>query len=590
MEIGEKTVADDEQVKLLKRGAEAWNRWREENPSIAPDLRGADLRGRYFRDFNLDQADLRGARILGDSDLHEPTEDDYLYGDVRGYNSSNADFLGASLRGANLSGLGFSNLGDPEAEEDLKSIDLRGADLTGANLSECSLSGAKLGDLVLETSNWDLAEIGIEPYRQERTIIPLKLKDANLSGACLDDINLENFDLSGANFSRASLHNANLSGANLSRANLSSATFINAHLNGANLSNANLTKTELYDADLTYANLTHADLTRAYLDLAHLIRANLTGACLRHASLLRASLWEANLTAADLTGACIESWSIDSSTKLDEIVCNYVFLRRDQQERRPHTGNFKPGEFAALFHKALETVDLIFVDGVDWQAFFQSFQDLRSQYDEEELSIQAIEKKSGGAFVIRLEVPAAVDKGAIEEQARQLYENNLQLLEARYRAELHAKDREIEIYRQQSADMLEIVKLQASRPINPIAIAGSQSMGDRTINMGSGNYNERIDGNYIQGNYINMSQDLTQAAQQIQDLLQQLQNQGVTAEASQQQVATEMAKQAESNPAMMGKLVLWGKAMANKASETTVSEAAKMVLTLALRTAGIPLP
>jgi len=115
-------------------------------------------------------------------------------------------------------------------------------------------------------------------------------------------------------------------------------------------------------------------------------------------------------------------------------------------------------------------------------------------------------------------------------------------------------------------------------------------MGDRNINTGGGNYNERIDGNYIQGNYINMSQDLTQAAQQIQDLLQQLQNQGVPVETSQQQVAADMAKQAETNPAMMEKLVLWGKAMANKASETTVSEAAKMVFTLALKAAGVPLP
>lgn len=184
-------------------------------------------------------------------------------------------------------------------------------------------------------------------------------------------------------------------------------------------------------------------------------------------------------------------------------------------------------------------------------------------------------------------MPPEADKAAIESHAKELYELQLQLLETQYRAELHAKDREIEIYKQKSADMLEIVKLQASRPINPIAIAGSQAMGDRNIHLGSGNYNERIEGNYVQGNYINMSQDLTQAAQQIQDLLQQLQNQGIPVETAQQQVATNMAKQAETDPAMMGKLVLWGKAMANKASETTVSEAAKIVFTLALKAAGL---
>ncbi|HEY9669239.1 MAG TPA: hypothetical protein V6C91_20675, partial [Coleofasciculaceae cyanobacterium] len=39
----------------------------------------------------------------------------------------------------------------------------------------------------------------------------------------------------------------------------------------------------------------------------------------------------------------------------------------------------------------------------------------------------------------------------------------------------------------------------------------------------SGNYSESIAGNYIQGNYIRMSQDLSQAAAQIQQLLNQLQ-------------------------------------------------------------------
>jgi hypothetical protein len=187
-------------------------------------------------------------------------------------------------------------------------------------------------------------------------------------------------------------------------------------------------------------------------------------------------------------------------------------------------------------------------------------------------------------------VPLEVNKATIGRQAKELYERNCQLLEAQYQHKLQVKEVEIEGYRRENTNLLGIVSLLGGRPINAIAIAESKSMGDRHINTGGGNYNEYIAGDYIQGNYINMSQDLTQAAQQIQNLLQQLQTQGVSMEDVQQQVATEMAKQAESNPAMMGRLVRWGKAMANKASETTVSEAAKMVLTLDLRTAGIPLP
>jgi hypothetical protein len=32
-------MADDEHVAILKRGVDAWNEWRRENPDIVPDLR-----------------------------------------------------------------------------------------------------------------------------------------------------------------------------------------------------------------------------------------------------------------------------------------------------------------------------------------------------------------------------------------------------------------------------------------------------------------------------------------------------------------------------------------------------------------------
>ena len=46
------------------------------------------------------------------------------------------------------------------------------------------------------------------------------------------------------------------------------------------------------------------------------------------------------------------------------------------------------------------------------------------------------------------------------------YDIALKAIDEKYRAELNAKDSEINIYRQQSANLLEIAKLQASRPIN----------------------------------------------------------------------------------------------------------------------------
>ena len=36
-------MANEEHVKILKQGAETWNKWREENRDVRPDLSSADL-------------------------------------------------------------------------------------------------------------------------------------------------------------------------------------------------------------------------------------------------------------------------------------------------------------------------------------------------------------------------------------------------------------------------------------------------------------------------------------------------------------------------------------------------------------------
>ncbi len=56
-------------------------------------------------------------------------------------------------------------------------------------------------------------------------------------------------------------------------------------------------------------------------------------------------------------------------------------------------------------------------------------------------------------------------------------------------------------------------------------VQGDTTMaGDRNINTGGGNYNERIQGNYVQGNYYEKGQpqSLAEAAAEIQKLLEQL--------------------------------------------------------------------
>ncbi|TBR56686.1 hypothetical protein B4U84_28085 [Westiellopsis prolifica IICB1] len=80
----------------------------------------------------------------------------------------------------------------------------------------------------------------------------------------------------------------------------------------------------------------------------------------------------------------------------------------------------------------------------------------------------------------------------------------------------------------------------------------------RIINVGSGNYNERIEGNYIQGNYYEKGQpqSLAEAAAEIKLLLKQLEQTYPTTTTSQQMiVAAEAINRIESNPTLKKRVV-----------------------------------
>ena len=56
-------MANDEHVALLKKGVDAWNEWRSQNPQVDVNLRGASLSNKYFKGTNLYKANLSGANL-----------------------------------------------------------------------------------------------------------------------------------------------------------------------------------------------------------------------------------------------------------------------------------------------------------------------------------------------------------------------------------------------------------------------------------------------------------------------------------------------------------------------------------------------
>ena len=293
----------------------------------------------------------------------------------------------------------------------------------------------------------------------------------------------------GTSFQRADLTNANFSGTNLKNcdfkgANVNRTCWYNSQkLHLARFENTILEKSEIRELLITGkgnnksyigANLRGANLIYADLSYADLRRADLSGAILQGANLDFAILTETNAVGADFTGAkmtgtTLEAWNIDSTTILDEVDSRFVYLLEDpkpgtdDKERRPSSGEFLPGEFTKLFQEVLNTVDIIFRDGIDWKAFIQSFQQVQVENEDTELNVQSIENKGDGVFVIKVNTPPNADKAKIHSELVQRYEEKLQALESRYNLELEGKNREIEIYRQQYINIPKILEVLADK-------------------------------------------------------------------------------------------------------------------------------
>ncbi|MFN5515234.1 MAG: pentapeptide repeat-containing protein [Cyanobacteriota bacterium] len=289
-------------------------------------------------------------------------------------------------------------------------------------------------------------------------------------------------NLTGADFTQARLKNTNFNQAILNKTSFHSAVKLELARPGKTLL-ANWRVRELLinpsggegqdfrKADLRGANLDNANLKNANLALADLSQASFVNANLQGANLTEVNAVQSDFRQATLTGACVENWNIDSTTILDHVDCQYIYLRNQEKERRPSSGEFAPGEFAKLFAEVFDTVDLIFREGVDWRAFMSTLQDVQVQNKDTTLAVQAIENKGEGVFVVKVNVPPEADKPQLHAQFTETYQVQLQALEAQYQAQLAAKEGQIGVYkeqlaheRQQNTNMMGILNTLASKP------------------------------------------------------------------------------------------------------------------------------
>lgn len=166
----------------------------------------------------------------------------------------------------------------------------------------------------------------------------------------------------------------------------------------------------------------------------------------------------------------------------------------------------------------LDTIDLIFQNGIDWKAFLQTFRQVQVEHDGAELAIQSFENKGDGVVVVKLKAAPDTDKAAVHQSFMSGYQTALKEAEERYKAQLHAQDKEISYHRQQNANMQEVVKLLAARPINVDVKAFAES---KAMQGNDHSQNFNVQGNFsidAQNSIVTLRDISGQVNNQIQQL------------------------------------------------------------------------
>jgi uncharacterized protein YjbI with pentapeptide repeats len=203
-------MADPNHLNILMQGADTWNKWREVNPNVEPDLRDSDLSGKDLREFNFYNTNLSGSNLTG------------------------VDFRDANLIGANLgrTKLNGANLYKVPAEHSY----FTGADLTDADLREAHMPETFFGYATLVNTDLSKAILSAADFRGA-TLTRAKLNEARLDGAIFVKTDLTEADLTKTVLQYSDMTNAICVSSNLSEADLGYARLIETDFTGAELSN-----------------------------------------------------------------------------------------------------------------------------------------------------------------------------------------------------------------------------------------------------------------------------------------------------------------------------------------------------------------
>lgn len=190
------------------------------------------------------------------------------------------------------------------------------------------------------------------------------------------------------------------------------------------------TNEDFNSIDLSGLHLVGVDLSGANLTDANLNNSNLSQAILENTILANVQAIKTNFSKATFTGACIEKWAITSETIFTHTICDYIFLDLAKNECKPDSGKFEQGDFEQLVNQFTTTLDFLFRNGIDPQAFDFALNNLIEDYGAMGISLKGVEDIGNGYRLIRLNTVANAPKVEMHTQFTEDYGAMHQQLEA----------------------------------------------------------------------------------------------------------------------------------------------------------------
>ncbi|ACK64835.1 pentapeptide repeat protein [Rippkaea orientalis PCC 8801] len=229
-----------------------------------------------------------------------------------------------------------------------------------------AMAGDKKYDLVRAIANASCTAMGTS------------FRGANLTDADFTEAKLQNTDFRKAILKRTCWFQAT---------NLDLAGVENTYLENPSLRQLVISKNgegEFYDyQDLRGLNFKNANLVDASFIGADLSEATLQDADLSRAKLVQTRLYGSDLTHAILTGVCIQDWAISTDTQLQQVRCEYVYVRLPTKEdpdpwRKPDNRQetFREGDFSDFIAPIIKTLDLYRQQNIDPRKMASTFKTL----------------------------------------------------------------------------------------------------------------------------------------------------------------------------------------------------------------------